>query len=206
MPNPISVFIENQNSAGGAFITNEQGLLPTLVTTKCVVEDEGKSTPRYVRYRYLKSMFCFDLSSLQVSLYCIPATADLLKTTALSITLTVPPMARTVEGEYRIRKLVMLSCVFCTINKLNCDMFCAVRVPEEDLKRTMKGCGGAVMTTVNDINSSVLGQCDHFEERQVGGERFTIFQGVVNARPCTLILRGGAEQFLEETELRCMMP
>ncbi|XP_067616636.1 protein transport protein Sec24C-like isoform X2 [Eurosta solidaginis] len=34
------------------------------------------------------------------SLYYIPATADLLKTTALSITLTVSPMARTVEGEY----------------------------------------------------------------------------------------------------------
>ncbi|XP_067613767.1 T-complex protein 1 subunit eta-like [Eurosta solidaginis] len=81
-------------------------------------------------------------------------------------------------------------------------MFCAVRVPEEDLKRTSSG---AVMTTANDINSSVLGQCDYFEERQVGGERFTIFQGCVNARTCTLILRGSAEQFLEETELRYMM-
>ncbi|XP_067625316.1 protein transport protein Sec24C-like [Eurosta solidaginis] len=84
MPNPISVIIENKNSAGGAFITNEQGLLPPLVTTKYVVEDQGNSSPRYVRS----------------SLYCIPATADLLKTTALSITLTVSPMARTVEGEY----------------------------------------------------------------------------------------------------------
>ncbi|XP_067643860.1 protein transport protein Sec24C-like isoform X1 [Eurosta solidaginis] len=86
MPNPISVIIENQNSAGGAFITNEQGLLPPFVTTKYVVEDQGNSSPRYVRYRS--------------SLYCIPAIADLLKTTALSITLTVSPMARTVEGEY----------------------------------------------------------------------------------------------------------
>ncbi|XP_067626290.1 T-complex protein 1 subunit eta-like [Eurosta solidaginis] len=77
----------------------------------------------------------------------------------------------------------------------------AERVPE-DLKRTMKYCGGAVMTTANDINSSVFGQCDYFEERQVGGERFNIFQGCVNARTCTLILRSGAEQFLEETELR----
>ncbi|XP_067638093.1 protein transport protein Sec24C-like isoform X2 [Eurosta solidaginis] len=84
MPNPISIIIENQNSAGGAFITNEQGLLPPLVTTKYVVEDQGNSSPRYVRS----------------SLYCIPATADLLKTTALSITLTASPMARTDEGEY----------------------------------------------------------------------------------------------------------
>ncbi|XP_067643732.1 T-complex protein 1 subunit eta-like [Eurosta solidaginis] len=84
-------------------------------------------------------------------------------------------------------------------------MFCAVHVPEEDWKRRMKACGGAVMTTANDIYSSVLGQCDYFEERQVGGERFNIFQGCVNARTCTLISRGGVEQFLEETELRYMM-
>ncbi|XP_067613759.1 T-complex protein 1 subunit eta-like isoform X1 [Eurosta solidaginis] len=84
-------------------------------------------------------------------------------------------------------------------------MFCAVHVPEEDWKRRMKACGGAVMTTANDINSSVLGQCDYFEERQVGGERFNIFQGCVNARTSTLILRGSVEQFLEETELRYMM-
>ncbi|XP_036322392.1 T-complex protein 1 subunit eta [Rhagoletis pomonella] len=80
------------------------------------------------------------------------------------------------------------------------DMFCAGRVPEEDLKRTMKACGGAVMTTANDISPNVLGKCDYFEERQVGGERFNIFQGCPNAKTCTLILRGGAEQFLEETE------
>ncbi|XP_067633245.1 protein transport protein Sec24D-like [Eurosta solidaginis] len=84
MPNPISVIIENQHSAGSAFTTNEQGLLSPLVTTKYVVQDQGNSSPRYVRS----------------SLYCIPAPADLLKTTALSIPLTVSPIARTVEGEY----------------------------------------------------------------------------------------------------------
>lgn len=57
------------------------------------------------------------------------------------------------------------------------DMFCAGRVPEEDLKRTMKACGGAVMTTVKDISPSVLGKCDVFQEEQIGGERFNIFQG-----------------------------
>ncbi|XP_034948166.1 T-complex protein 1 subunit eta [Chelonus insularis] len=80
------------------------------------------------------------------------------------------------------------------------DMFCAGRVVDEDLKRTMKACGGAIVTTVNDINDSVLGKCEEFEERQIGGERFNIFTGCPNAKTCTLILRGGAEQFLEETE------
>ncbi|CAG9823994.1 unnamed protein product [Phaedon cochleariae] len=38
-------------------------------------------------------------------------------------------------------------------------------------RRTLKACGGAVMTTVNDIGDSVLGKCELFEERQIGGER-----------------------------------
>jgi len=80
------------------------------------------------------------------------------------------------------------------------DMFCAGRVPEEDLKRTMKACGGAVMTTVHDLNDSVLGNCVKFEERQIGSERFNIFSGCKSAKTCTLVLRGGSEQFLEETE------
>lgn len=79
-------------------------------------------------------------------------------------------------------------------------MFCAGRVPDEDLKRTMKACGGAVMTTVYDLKDAVLGRCETFEERQIGGERYNIFQGCPNAKTCTLILRGGTEQFLEETE------
>jgi T-complex protein 1 subunit eta len=80
------------------------------------------------------------------------------------------------------------------------DMFCAGRVGEEDLKRTMKACGGTILSTVQDLNGSVLSNCEYFEERQIGGERFNIFQGCPNAKTCTLILRGGAEQFLEETE------
>merc|ERR1711971_832547 len=55
------------------------------------------------------------------------------------------------------------------------DLFCAGRVPEEDLNRTMKACGGAIQTTVNDLNDSTLGSCETFEEKQVGGERFNYF-------------------------------
>ncbi|CAH1103472.1 unnamed protein product [Psylliodes chrysocephalus] len=80
------------------------------------------------------------------------------------------------------------------------DMFCAGRVGEDDMKRTLKACGGAVMTTVNDLNDSVLGKCQLFEEKQIGGERYNFFKGCPNAKTCTLLLRGGSEQFLEETE------
>merc|ERR1719427_1984364 len=80
------------------------------------------------------------------------------------------------------------------------DMFCAGRVAEEDLKRTMKACGGTIQTSVQNLTDSVLGRCDEFDEEQVGGERFNFFRGCPQARTCTIILRGGAEQFMEETD------
>lgn len=51
------------------------------------------------------------------------------------------------------------------------DLFCAGRVAEDDLKRTMRACGGSILTTVQDLNDDNLGSCKYFEELQIGGER-----------------------------------
>lgn len=80
------------------------------------------------------------------------------------------------------------------------DMFCAGRVAEEDLKRTMKACGGSIQTSVQSLTPDVLGTCEIFDEEQVGGERYNFFRGCPQAKTCTLIIRGGTEQFMEETE------
>lgn len=80
------------------------------------------------------------------------------------------------------------------------DIFCAGRVAAADLNRVVKAVGGAIQTTVNDIKPEHLGTCADFEERQVGGERFNLFKGCPEAKTCTLILRGGAEQFIAEVE------
>merc|ERR1719353_2355285 len=60
--------------------------------------------------------------------------------------------------------------------------------------------GAQMQTSCNDLNPGVLGTCKLFEERQVGGECFNFFSGCLNAKACTLILRGGAEQFIAEAE------
>uniref|UniRef100_A0A2K5QVP6 T-complex protein 1 subunit eta n=1 Tax=Cebus imitator TaxID=2715852 RepID=A0A2K5QVP6_CEBIM len=80
------------------------------------------------------------------------------------------------------------------------DMFCAGRVPEEDLQRTMMACGGSIRTSVNALSADVLGRCQVFEETQNGGERYNFFTGCPKAKTCTFILRGGAAQFMEDTE------
>jgi len=80
------------------------------------------------------------------------------------------------------------------------EMFCAGRVPEEDLKRTMHACGGGIITTVSGLAETSLGECELFEEKQIGGDRYNLLTGCPKAKTCTIIMRGGAEQFIEETE------
>ncbi|KAI6031366.1 chaperonin Cpn60/TCP-1 family [Pisolithus microcarpus] len=80
------------------------------------------------------------------------------------------------------------------------DIFCAGRVPSADLRRVCQAVGGSIQSTCFDIGPEHLGTCGRFEERQIGGERYNIFEDCPKAKTCTLLLRGGAEQFIEEVE------
>ncbi|KAM5464457.1 T-complex protein 1 subunit eta [Microsporum audouinii] len=80
------------------------------------------------------------------------------------------------------------------------DIFCAGRVSSDDMERVNKATGSSTQSTCTDIQEHHLGSCGSFEERQIGGERFNIFAECPGAKTCTLILRGGAEQFIAEAE------
>lgn len=79
-------------------------------------------------------------------------------------------------------------------------IFCAGRVHVEDLDRVASATGARVQTSLQDLTPDILGNCELFEEKQVGGERYNLFTGCPARKSCTLILRGGAEQFIAETE------
>lgn len=80
------------------------------------------------------------------------------------------------------------------------DIFCAGRVTSDDLQRVVQAVGGSIQSTTSGLLDKHLGQCAKFEECQVGGERFNLFTGCPQAKTCTLLLRGGAEQFIAEVE------
>lgn len=80
------------------------------------------------------------------------------------------------------------------------DIFCAGRVANDDLKRVVSAVGGSIQSTTSDIRAEHLGTCAVFDERQIGGERYNIFEGCPQAKTTTLLLRGGAEQFIAEIE------
>lgn len=80
------------------------------------------------------------------------------------------------------------------------DIFCAGRVANEDLLRLAKATGGVVQTTLNGITEDVLGKCGQFEEVQIGSERYNLFTGCPGTKSCTIVLRGGADQYIDEAE------
>jgi len=53
---------------------------------------------------------------------------------------------------------------------------------------------------VYDLVAENLGSCDLFEERQLCGERYNFFTGCRASKTATIILRGGAQQFLDEAD------
>jgi T-complex protein 1 subunit eta len=78
------------------------------------------------------------------------------------------------------------------------NLFCAGRVPIDDLNRVAKATGAIVQTTVNGLTDGVLGKCVEFEEVQLGSERYNLFKKCVMAKSMTIVLRGGADQYIEE--------
>ena len=80
------------------------------------------------------------------------------------------------------------------------DIFCAGRVSSDDMERVCQATGSATQSTCSDIQERHLGTCGSFEESQIGGERYNFFSECPKAKTCTLVLRGGAEQFIAEVE------
>ncbi|KAG7661523.1 CCT7 [[Candida] subhashii] len=80
------------------------------------------------------------------------------------------------------------------------NIFCAGRVSSEDMDRVIKAVGGHVQSTCSGIKPEDIGTCEVFEEVQIGGDRYNLFKGCPQAKTCTLILRGGAEQVIAEVE------
>lgn len=84
MPSFIQVIRDDQASRSGQFVTNDKGLVPPLVTTNFVVQDQGNCSPRFIRS----------------TMYNVPITQDILKNTAVPFSLVISPMARVGKDEY----------------------------------------------------------------------------------------------------------
>jgi T-complex protein 1 subunit eta len=59
-----------------------------------------------------------------------------------------------------------------------------------------------MQTTVNGLadegGQAVLGVCGKFEEVQLGNERYNMFTECTSTQSVTIVIRGGASQYIEE--------
>ncbi|XP_078399367.1 protein transport protein Sec24D [Cetorhinus maximus] len=78
IPSPIQVIEEDKlRRSGQLFVTNTRGQVPPLVTTNCVVQDQGNASPRFIR----------------CTTYCFPSTADMAKQSQIPLAAVIKPFA-----------------------------------------------------------------------------------------------------------------
>ncbi|NWX84605.1 SC24D protein, partial [Nothoprocta pentlandii] len=78
IPSPIQVIENDKTSRGGQiYATNTRGQVPPLVTTDCVIQDQGHASPRYIR----------------CTTYCFPGSADMAKQAHIPLAAVIKPFA-----------------------------------------------------------------------------------------------------------------
>ncbi|KAH0615945.1 hypothetical protein JD844_026615 [Phrynosoma platyrhinos] len=86
IPSPIQV-IENDKVSrrDQIYATNIRGQVPPLVTTDCVIQDQGNASPRYLR----------------CTTYCFPSSSDLAKQAQIPLAAIIKPFANVLANEVR---------------------------------------------------------------------------------------------------------
>lgn len=78
IPSPIQVIENDRATRGGqVYTTNTRGQVPPLVTTECMIQDQGHSSPRYIR----------------CTTYCFPCTSDMAKQAQIPLAAVIKPFA-----------------------------------------------------------------------------------------------------------------
>jgi len=79
-------------------------------------------------------------------------------------------------------------------------IYAARRIKKSDMDKLARATGAAVITNLEDLNSEDLGNAGVVEEQKVGDEEMTYVKECKNPKSVTLLIRGGTEHVVDETE------
>jgi len=74
------------------------------------------------------------------------------------------------------------------------------RVAKSDMEKLARATGGKIVSNLNDLDMGNLGSSKSVEEIKIGDNVMTYINGCINPKALTIIIRGGSEHIIDETE------
>ncbi len=74
------------------------------------------------------------------------------------------------------------------------------RIKESDMTKLSRATGGTILTNLDDLTESELGEADLVEERSIEEDKWVFVEGCKHPRSVTLLLRGGSQRVVDEVE------
>jgi len=74
------------------------------------------------------------------------------------------------------------------------------RVKKSDMEKLAKATGGKIITNLDDISQTDVGNAQLVEERKIGDDKMTFIEGCKNPKSVAILIRGGTERIVAEAE------
>lgn len=74
------------------------------------------------------------------------------------------------------------------------------RVSRSDMEKLAKATGGKIVSNINELSSSELGNAETVEEIRHGNDSFTYVRGCKNPKALTILIHGGTGHIIDEIE------
>jgi thermosome len=74
------------------------------------------------------------------------------------------------------------------------------RVKQSDMEKLVKATGGRILTQLEGLKPSDLGNASLVEERKVSDDKMTFIEGCKNPKAVSILVRGGTERVVDEAE------
>jgi thermosome len=80
------------------------------------------------------------------------------------------------------------------------NMLAVRRVKESDMEKLAKATGGTILSQLEDLTATDLGQAKLVEERKVSDDKMTFVEGCKSPKAVSILVRGGTERIVDEAE------
>jgi len=79
-------------------------------------------------------------------------------------------------------------------------IFAVRRVKKSDMEKLARATGAKILSGLEEIKESDLGEAGRVEERKIGDDKMTFITGCKNAKAVSILVRGGTEHVVDEIE------